>query len=156
MLKKQLEAALVKAAKQKKRESIKTIRLILAGIKDKEISLRSNGDLKPIGDEEIFQLLKNMIKQRNESIDLYKKGKRPDLVKKEYEEIEIIETFLPKQLSDEETREACHKVVKDLYVNNIKDMGKVMNELNSKFAARIDMTRASLFVKAILLNENIK
>ena len=97
MLKKQLTDGLITAIKNKDKESINAIRLILAAIKDKEIALRSEDKNKEISEEIIFNILKNMIKQRNESIDLYKKGNRPELADKEKKEIDIIQKFLPKQ-----------------------------------------------------------
>jgi len=155
MLKNEITFALTKAMKKKDKESINTIRLMLAVIKDKEISTRSNGSSNEIMDNELLSLLHSMIKQRKESIDLYKKGKREELVKKENNEIKIIERFLPKQLNDNEIESVCKKTIIDLSVNDINDMSKIINELKNKFPGRIDMAKASSYVKKIL-TENTK
>ena len=154
MLKKNFTSALIKAIKKKDQPVVNTIRLMLAVIKDKEISLRSNGDSDEITNDQIILLLRNMIKQRYESISLYKQGKREELAKKEMDEIKIIESFLPKQFSDNEIKAACKDVIVKLAAKDIQDMGKVMNELKDKYASKIDMAKAGLHVKAIL-NQNV-
>ena len=129
MLKKQLTDGLITAIKNKDKESINAIRLILAAIKDKEIALRSEDKKKEISEEIIFNTLKKMIKQRNESIYLYKKGNRPELADKEKKEIDIIQKFLPKQLDESTVRNLCKEIIQKLNVDKISDMGKVMAEL---------------------------
>ena len=150
MLKQEITTALIQATKKQDKDSINTIRLILAVIKDKEISMRSNDSSNEITDNEIFLLLKNMINQRQDSINLYKQGKREELAKKEGDEIKIIENFLPKQLNNNEIESMCKEIIIDLSINDFSDMGQVMNELKNKFAGRIDMKKASTLVKKIL------
>ena len=153
MIKKQILEDLNTALKNKNKESINTIRLILAAIKDKEILIRSNKEINEITDEIIFSILKNMIKQRNESIEMYKKGNRPELVKKENGEISIIEKYLPVQLSSDEIEKICDEVIKNLNANTMSDMGKVMNALkNHKLSPQIDVAKASSYVKVVLNN----
>ena len=155
MLKQEITTALIQATKKQDKDSINTIRLILAVIKDKEISMRSNDSSNEITDNEIFLLLKNMINQRQDSIDLYKQGKREELAKQESDEIKIIENFLPKQLNNNEIESICKEIIIDLSINDFGGMGQVMNELKNKFAGRIDMKKASTLVKKIL-SKNIK
>ena len=150
MLKKNFTSALIKAIKKKDQQVVNTIRLILAVIKDKEISLRSSGDSDEITEDKIILLLRNMIKQRYESIKLYKKGKREELAKQEIDEIKIIEGFLRTQFTDNEIKAACKDIIIKLSANNIQDMGRVMNELKNQYASKIDMSKAGLHVKAIL------
>ena len=151
MLKKQLTDDLVTATKNKDKESINAIRLILAAIKDKEIALRSEDKNKEISEEIIFNILKNMVKQRNESIDLYKKGNRPELADKEKKEIDIIQKFLPKQLDENVVKEICKEIIQKLNAKNMSDMGKVMAEIKKhKSSSQIDMANAGSCVKIIL------
>ena len=151
MLKKQLTDDLITAVKNKDKEKTDTIRLILAAIKDKEIALRSEDKNKEITNEIIFIILKNMIKQRNESIYLYKKGNRPELVDKEEKEINIIQKFLPKQLDENASKKICEEIIGKLKAKDMSDMGKVMTEIkNHKSSTQIDMTKASSYVKIIL------
>ena len=153
MLKEKFTTALKTAIKKRDKDTVNTIRLILAVVKDKEISLKTNGDSSEMTNDDIFTLLKSMIKQRRESIDLYKTGKREDLAKKEENEIKTIELFLPKQLNEEETRNACKNAILKLSVSNVSDIGKVMNELKSEFASQIDMGRAASYVNELLVNK---
>ena len=151
MLKKKLTENLIVAAKKKDKESINAIRLILAAIKDKEIALRSEGKKEEITEEIIFSILKNMIKQRNESIDLYKKGNRQELVDKEKKEIDIIQKFLPKQLDENVVKDICKEIIEKLNAKNMSDMGKVMAEIKKhKSSSQIDMANASSYVKITL------
>ena len=151
MLKKQLTRELVIAIKNKDKESINAIRLILAAIKDKEIALRSEKKDKEISEEIIFIILKNMIKQRNESIDLYKKGNRQELADKEKKEIDIIQKFLPKQLDESVIKDICEETIKKLNAKNMSDMGKVMAEIKKhRSSSQIDMANAGSCVKIIL------
>jgi len=151
MLKKQLTENLIVAVKKKDKESINTIRLILAAIKDKEIAIRSDGKKEEISQEIIFSILKNMIKQRNESIDLYKKGNRQELVDKEKKEIDIIQRFLPKQLDENVIKDICKEIIEKLNAKNMSDMGKVMAEIKKhKSSSQIDMANVSSYVKIVL------
>ena len=150
MLKQEITSTLTNSMRKRDKDSVNTIRLILAVIKDKEISMRSNGNSNEITDDEIFLLLKNMINQRQDSIIFYKQGKRKELAKKENNEIKIIEQFLPKQLNDNEIESVCEETIVNLAVNIPEDMNKVMNELKHKFAGRIDMAKASTYVSKIL------
>ena len=151
MLKKQLTENLIAAVKKKDKESINTIRLILAAVKDKEIAIRSEGKKEEISQEIIFSILKNMIKQRNESIDLYKKGNRQELVDKEKKEIDIIQRFLPKQLDENVIKDICKEIIEKLNAKNMSDMGKVMAEIKKhKSSSQIDMANASSYVKIVL------
>ena len=151
MLKKQLTDGLITAIKNKDKESIHAIRLILAAIKDKEIALRSEDKNNEVSEEIIFNILKKMVKQRNESIDLYKKGNRPELADKEKKEIDIIQKFLPKQLDKSTVKNLCKEIIQKLNADKMSDMGKVMAELKKhEFSSQIDMAKASSCVKIIL------
>ena len=151
MLKKQLTESLIAAVKNKDKESINTIRLIIAAIKDKEIAIKTDHKDKKISNEIIFNILKSMIKQRNESIVLYKQGNRLELAENEKKEIDIIKGFLPKQLDDKIVKEICEKIVKNLNANSMSDMGKVMAELKKhESSSQIDIAKASSYVKIIL------
>ena len=151
MLKKQLTENLVSAIKTKNKESTNVIRLILAAIKDKEIALRSEDKNNEVSKEIIFNILKNMVKQRNESIGLYKKGNRPELADKEKKEIDIIQKFLPKQLDESTVKNLCKEIIQKLNADKMSDMGKVMAELKKhEFSSQIDMAKASSCVKIIL------
>ena len=119
MLKKKLTDDLIIAIKKKDKESVNTLRLMIAAIKDKEIALRSENNNKEISEEIIFNILKNMVKQRNESIDLYKKGNRQELVDKEKKEIDIIQRFLPRQLDEAVLKKICKEIIEKLNVNII-------------------------------------
>ena len=151
MLKKKLTEDLIVAVKKKDKESINTIRLMLAAIKDKEIAIWSEGKKEEISQEIIFSILKNMIKQRNESIDLYKKGNRQELVDKEKKEIDIIQRFLPKQLDENVIKKICKEIIEKLNAKNMSDMWKVMAEIKKhKSSSQIDMANASSYVKIVL------
>ena len=151
MLKKQLTDGLITAIKNKDKESINAIRLILAAIKDKEIALRSEDKNNKVSEAIIFNILKIMVKQRNESIDLYTKGNRPELADKEKKEIDIIKTFLPKQLDERTVENLCKEIIQKLNADKMSDMGKVMAELKKhEFSSQIDMAKASSCVKIIL------
>ena len=139
------------AMKSKNVNSINTLRLILASLKDKDIIARGNGNLSGINEIEITSLLQTMIKQRHDSIELYKKGKREDLVKKEENEISIILEFLPKQLNEKEVELAVLDSIKLTEANSIKDMGKVINLMKQKYNGKMDFRIASKVVKEKLL-----
>ena len=138
------------ALKAKDKSKISTYRLILSGIKDLDISNRSNPDKKETDDEGIKKLLKKMIKQRAESIDIYKKNNREDLLKIEENEHKILSSYLPKQLSEEETKKICFEVAQKIGASSIKDMGKVMGELKKNYSDTIDFSKAGSLLKEIL------
>ena len=138
------------ALKSKDRIQISTYRLILSGIKDLDISNRSGPDKKDTNDEDIKRLIKKMIKQRSESIDIYKKNKRKDLLEVEEKELEILSGYLPKQLSDEETKKICTQTVSKLGASSIKDMGKVMGELKKQYENSLDFAKAGSLLKELL------
>ena len=139
------------ALKAKDIVAIRTIRLILAAVKDRDIVVRGSGESGGINENDIISLLKKMIKQREESIILYKKGKRFDLVKNEEEEIIIISKFLPEQLSERETLEIVKKTINEIKATSIKDMGKVMLHLKEHYESNMDFSFASKMIKDILL-----
>ena len=138
------------ALKAKDKSKISTYRLILSAIKDLDISNRSGPNKKDTDDEDIKKLLKKMIKQRAESIDVYKKNNREDLLKIEESEHKILSDYLPKQLSEEETKKICSEVAQKLGANSIKDMGKVMGELKKNYSDTLDFSKAGSLLKEIL------
>ena len=138
------------ALKAKDKIQISTYRLILSGIKDLDISNRSGPNKKSIDDGDIKKLLKKMIKQRSESIDIYKKNNRKDLLEVEQKESEILSDYLPKQLSEEETKKICIETVSALGASSIKDMGKVMGELKKKYADILDFAKTGSLLKELL------
>ena len=136
--------------KSKDKSKISTYRLILSGIKDVDISNRSGSNKKETNDEDIKKLLKKMIKQRSESIEIYKKNNRKDLLEVEQREVEIISEYLPKQLSEEETKKLCTEIVQKIGAASIKDIGKIMGELKKNYAGSLDFAKAGLILKEIL------
>ena len=138
------------ALKSKDKNKISTYRLILSGIKDLDISNRSGPNKKETDDEDIKKLLKKMIKQRNESVEIYKKNKREDLLKIEQGEIDLLSTYLPKQLSEEETKKICSEIISKVGAQNIKDMGKVMGELKKNYSDSIDFSKAGSMLRELL------
>ena len=138
------------ALKSKDKIQISTYRLILSGIKDLDISNRSGPNKKDTNDEDIKKLLKKMIKQRSESIDIYKKNNRKDLLEVEEKESEILSGYLPKQLSEEETKKICTQTASKLGANSIKDMEKVMGELKKQYADSLDFAKAGFLLKELL------
>ena len=128
-----------------------TLRLILAAVKDKDISSRSIGNFTGINETEIISLLQNMIKQRNASIEMYIQGKRDDLVKIEEDEIEIISNFLPEQLSENEMNDIITNTIKSSGANSIKDMGKVINLIKDEYNGKMDFGAVSRVIKEKLL-----
>jgi len=135
--------------KAKDKNTYPTLRLIVSAIKDAEIASRSKGQ-KAIKDSDITGILKKMIKQRNESCEVYKKAGRSELLENETKEINIISTFLPKQLTEEETKKICEEVVKSVGASSMKDMGKVMGALKSKHADTLDFSKVSVILKGFL------
>ena len=149
-LKETIETEYKNALKSKDKIKISTYRLILSSIKDLDISNRSGPNKKETDDEDIKKLLKKMMKQRTESIDIYKKNNRSDLLEIEQNEFNILSSFLPKQLNDEDTKKICEEIISKLNANSIKDMGKVMGELKKKHADEIDFSKAGALLKQIL------
>ena len=138
------------ALKSKNKTLISTFRLILAAIKERDIANRTGENKDVIKDPEIIKVLKKMKKQRQDSADLYKKGNRQELLDAEEAEIKIIDTFLPKQLSDEETKKICKQVIESSGAKSIKDMGKIMGLLKQKYSDTIDFSKVNLIVKGLL------
>ena len=149
-LKEEIESNYKESLKAKDKIQISTYRLILSSIKDLEIANRSRAEKKETDDEDIKKLLKKMIKQRTESIEIYKKNNRNDLLEVEQKEHEIISIFLPKQLGDDETKDICKEIVESIGASSIKDMGKVMGELKKKHADEIDFSKAGALLKQLL------
>ena len=148
-LRKKIDDMLNEALKAKDKNTYPTLRLIVSSIKDAEIAGRSKGQ-KEIKDSEIISLLKKMIKQRNESCEVYNKAGRNELLESEKKEIDVISKFLPKQLSDEETKQICQEVIKTTGASSMKDMGKIMGALKSKHAESLDFSKVSVILKELL------
>ena len=143
---------LSKALKNGDKERIHTLRLIIAAIKDKEIASRSSGEDSKISEETIIQLLKKMVKQRNDSIEMFEKASRTELVEKEKLEITIINEFLPKQLSEDETAAICDKAINATESSSLKEIGKVIKYLKDNSSSSLDMSLASKLIKEKLQN----
>ena len=148
-LKKQIEDKLNEALRAKDKNTYPTLRLVVSAIKDAEIAGRSKG-IKELKDSDIISLLKKMLKQRNESCDVYQKAGRKELLENEKKEIGVINTFLPKQLSDQDTKKICEETIKSLGASSMKDMGKVMGILKSKYSDSIDFSKVSSIIKGLL------
>ena len=138
------------ALKSKDKNKISTYRLILSGVKDLDINNRSGPNKKETDDEDIKKLLKKMIKQRSESIEVYKKSKREDLLSVEQNEVNILIEYLPKQLSEDETKKICNEIVLNIGASSLKDMGKVMGELKKNHADTVDFSKAGVILKELL------
>lgn len=150
MIREKITESLKEAMKAKNEAATMTIRMINAGIKQKDIDVaRPRGD-QQISDDEILSLLQGLIKSRRESVALYQQGNRQDLVEKENNEIAIIEGFLPKQLSDDEVKAAVKNLIATTGAAGIKDMGKVMAAIKTQYAGQMDMTKASATVRELL------
>lgn len=147
MLRARLNDALKAAMLAKDARTVSTVRLILAALKDRDIAGRTKGRTDGISDDEILQMLQSMMKQRRESIALYEQGGRLELAQQEAEEIEIIERFLPKQLTDEELAQSVADTIAELGAGGLKDMGRVMATLRERFAGRMDFAKASAVAK---------
>jgi uncharacterized protein len=150
MLRQRLNDALKEAMKSKNARATSTCRLILAALKDRDIANRTAAARDGIADEDILKLLQSMIKQRRDSIEAYTKGNRPELAQQEQEEIDIIQTFLPKQMSDAEIEAAVDTAVKDAEASSLKQMGAVMALLRERHAGSMDFAKAGARVKARL------
>ena len=138
------------ALKSKNKTLVSTLRLVLAAIKERDIANRTSEKKEPVKDEEIIKVLLRMKKQRQESADLYKKGETQELLEAEESEIKIIDTFLPKQLSEEETKKICKNAIESLGATSIKDMGKIMRSLKQKYSDSIDFSKVNIIVKGLL------
>jgi uncharacterized protein len=147
MLRDELNDALKTAMKARDERTTQTLRMVLAGLKDKDIAARSKGVTTGIGDDEARTVMQNMVRQRRDSIAMYEKGGRADLVKQENEEIAIIERFLPKQMSAEDTEAAVKAAIAETGAASMKDMGKVMGLLKQKYAGQMDMSQVGPLVK---------
>ena len=140
------------ALKAKDKTKISTYRLILSSIKDLDILNRSGPNKKETDDDDIKKLLKKMVKQRAESIDIYKKNNRADLLEVEQNEYDVLTSFLPKQFGDEETKKICSEIISKLGASSVKDMGKVMGELKKLHSDEIDFSKAGSIIKELLSN----
>ena len=138
------------ALKSKNKTLISTLRLVLAAIKERDISNRTIEKREPVKDEEIIKVLRRMKKQRQESANLYKKGGRQELSEAELSEIKIIDTFLPKQLNEEDTKKICKEIIESLGATSMKDMGKIMGSLKKKYSDKIDFSKVNTIVKGLL------
>ncbi|WP_370188411.1 GatB/YqeY domain-containing protein [Qipengyuania sp.] len=149
MLREKIQAETVTAMKAKDKERTAALRLIGAKIKDRDIELRTS-DTKPEDDELVTDVLLKMAKQRRESIEMYEDGGRQELADKEKSELAVIEEFLPRQMSEDETRAAIAAIKAELGAEGMKDMGRVMGELKARHGATLDMSKASGLVKEAL------
>jgi len=149
-LRDKIETDYKNALKSKDKNKISTYRLILSGIKDLDISNRSGTDKKVTDEDDIKKLLKKMIKQRSESIEVYKKSNRNDLLEIEQGEVNVLSDYLPKQLGEDETKKLCSEIIEKTGASSIKDMGKVMGELKKNHSDDIDFSKAGLIIKEIL------
>ena len=151
-MKENITSELSNALKNGDKERIHTLRLVLAAIKDREIASRSSGEDSAISDETIIGLLKKMVKQRNDSIEMFEKASRTELAEKEKLEITIINEFLPKQLSEEETATICDKAINATEASNLKEIGKVIKYLRDNSSSSLDMSLASKLIREKLQN----
>jgi len=149
-LKQTIETEYKNALKSKDKTKISTYRLILSSIKDLDIANRSGPKKKETDDEDIKKLFKKMVKQRAESIEIYKKNNRSDLLEVEQNEYDILTGFLPKQLSEGDTKKICEDLISKLGASSIKDMGKVMGELKKKHSDEVDFAKAGVILKELL------
>ena len=149
-LREKIESDYKNALILKEKNKISTYRLVLSGIKDLDISNRSGPNKKETDDNDIKKLLKKMVKQRTESIEVYKKGNRKDLLEIEENEVAILSDYLPKQLDDQETKKICEDVIQKLGATSIKDMGKIMGELKKNYDDTLDFSKTGAILKEIL------
>jgi uncharacterized protein YqeY len=150
VVRQRLAETLKEALRSREADTVSTVRLILAAVKDRDIAERGRGNAAGLSDEQIFSLLQSMIKQRQESIGLYRQGGRDDLAAKEAAEIIVIEGFLPQQLSEADATAAIEAAIAETGAASVKDMGRVMAILKQRCAGRMDMSQASAAVKARL------
>ena len=152
-LREKIESDYKNALKSKDKNKISTYRLILSGIKDLDINNRSGPNKKDTDEEDIKKLLKKMIKQRSESIEVYKKNNRNDLLEIEENEVNVLSEYLPKQMSEEETISICKQIIEKTGASSIKEMGKVMGELKQNHSDTIDFSKAGALIKDLLSNK---
>ena len=145
-----LDKSLKDAMRARDAQKISTIRLINAAIKDRDIAIRSEDNLEGVSDEEILSILSKMIKQRKESAKQYEEGGRLELAQQEFEEIEIIENFLPRQLDLNETEQIVKKIILEINANSLRDMGKVMSLLKENYSGKMDFGKAGVVAKELL------
>ena len=138
------------ALKNRDKTLVSTLRLVLAAIKERDIANRSSEKKEEVKDQEIIKVLQKMKKQRQDSASLYKKGGRKELLNVEENEIKIIDTFLPKQLSEEETKKICKEIIESVGASSIKDMGKIMGSLKQKYSDIIDFSKANVIIRGLL------
>ena len=148
-LQSKIETKLNEALKTKDKKTYSTLRLVVAAIKDTLIAKKLK-DKQTLSDNDLISLLKNMVKQRNDSCEAYKKGGRNELVENEMSEIKIINEFLPKQLNEEETKKICLDIIKTVGASSVKDMGKVMSALKKDYSDVLDFSKVSKIIKANL------
>ena len=151
MLRTKINDALKEAMRAKEERTVSTIRLINSRMKDLDIAARPKGNTEGINDEEVASMMQAMIKQRRESITLYERGNRPDLVKQESDEITVIERFLPQQMSEPDVMNAIAQIIQETGAKDVKDMGKVMAELKKRYVGQMDFAQASALVKSQLV-----
>jgi uncharacterized protein YqeY len=144
-----IEEKLNQSLKNKDKNLYPTLRLVVSAIKDAIIAIRTR-ESKGLSDQEIMGILKKMVKQRNESCAVYKKAGRTELLESETKEIEIISSFLPEQLNEEETKKICEEIIEKVGASSIKDMGKVMSELKKKHADTLDFSKVGSILKTVL------
>ena len=149
-MRQRLNHALKEAMRARDQRAVSTLRLILAAIKDRDIAARSKGNTEGIPDAEVLSLLQTMVKQRRESIALYEQGGRLDLAEEESEEIDIINRFLPQQMDEAATRQAVERLIEEIGASGVKDMGRTMAELRSRYPGQMDFAKASQIVKRAL------
>ena len=149
-LREKIETEYKSAVKNKDKSKISTYRLILSGIKDLDINNRSGPNKKETDEGDIKKLLKKMIKQRSESIEIYKKNNRSDLLEIEQGELDVLSEYLPKQLSEADTEKICKEIINNSGATSLKDMGKVMAELKKNYADTIDFSKAGQIIKNLL------
>ena len=152
-LREKIESDYKNALKSKDKNKISTYRLILSGIKDLDINNRAGPNKKDTDDEDIKKLLKKMIKQRSESIEVYKKNNRNDLLEIEENEVNVLSEYLPKQMSEEETISICKQIIEKTGASSIKEMGKVIGELKQNHSDTIDFSKAGALIKDLLSNK---
>ena len=152
-LREKIESDYKNALKSKDKNKISTYRLILSGIKDLDINNRSGPNKKDTDDDDIKKLLKKMIKQRSESIEVYKKNNRNDLLEIEENEVNVLSEYLPKQMSEEETISICKQIIEKTGASSIKEMGKIMGELKQNHSDTIDFSKAGALIKDLLSNK---
>jgi len=149
-IREKINQQLIAALKSRNKTLVSTLRLVMTAIKEKDIENRSGGKREDIKDQEILRVLVKMKKQRQDSADLYKKGGRQDLLQTEIDEIKIIDSYLPKQLTEEELKKICKETIESLGATSIKDMGKIMGALKKKNSESIDFSKVNLIIKDLL------